>query len=252
MSSHKLHQLKQSRSVLTSQQVQLTLANQVDSPAFKKLEDELRNVESDINLLEKLENMMTADERARLPKQISDAATSAVRSAMPSAISSFVNTQENPEQRKAKLNAQVRNLLMKRNPSQEEVRDLLTTSDATGAALIPQEFAASAMATALKFYGPVGNYVAKFAHNTGAPTKFSLSDDTNAVMFLVSESGDSGVTEQDPAVSSTIPGTSALVASIRYSVQADPRRPCNRAGDHTWNLKPHRYKGRSYHNSSSA
>jgi len=202
MSSHKLHQLKQSRSVLVSQQVSLSVSGQENSAAFKKLEDELRNVESDINLLEKLENMMTADERARLPKQISDAATSAVRTALPSALSSALPQQMSSDEKRHRANAAMRSYLLHgANPSLPEQRDVLTTSG-TGFA-VPQEFN-DVLNQATKYFAPLLNYVQVKKDNTGRPTKAMFVDDTANGLTIVTEGSVTPVEGPDPVFASKI------------------------------------------------
>lgn len=85
-----------------------------------------------------------------------------------------------------------------------EQRDLLTTSDATGGALIPQDFMPELM-NALKFYGPIATKVKqRITDGTGRPLKVSLGNDTANGLVLLGTEGNSTPQETDPAFSSTI------------------------------------------------
>lgn len=99
-----------------------------------------------------------------------------------------------------------------------ERRDL--SESGTGAALLPQEFS-GVFTEAQKFYGPIGAMVKQEYEPNGRLRKLVISDDTASTMTYVAEDGStaSGV-EEDPTLSSTIPGTDALVTRITYSIQA--------------------------------
>ena len=72
-----------------------------------------------------------------------------------------------------------------------EYRDLLTTSDTTGGALIPQMFS-GILVDALKFYGPIADRVSKkVTDNKGVPMKVSYDNDTANGLTLLGTEGSS-------------------------------------------------------------
>jgi HK97 family phage major capsid protein len=85
-----------------------------------------------------------------------------------------------------------------------EHRDLLTTSDSTGGALIPQLFD-GVLREAVKFYGPIASKVTqKVTDNNGAPLKISLANDTSHGLTLLATEGSSSPVETDPSFASAI------------------------------------------------
>ena len=137
----------------------------------------------------------------------------------PAVVPATVAAPESKEQRKAKLSASYRHYLKHgHQPGSPEQRDLLTTSDGSGAALIPQEYD-SVYHSALKFYGPVATLVSQRNDGTGRSQKFTVSDDTSATMTYISEDGSSTGVEADPTLQSHIQGTDSLVTAIKFSLQ---------------------------------
>jgi HK97 family phage major capsid protein len=102
----------------------------------------------------------------------------------------------------------------------EESRSLLTTSDATGGALIPQEFD-GVLTEALKFYGPVATRVCqRVTDGNGRPLKLSLADDTANGMTLLATEGTSSPVETDPTFQSKIVGADTISSGlIKVSIQ---------------------------------
>lgn len=93
---------------------------------------------------------------------------------------------------------------------QFESRDLLTTSDATGGALIPQLFN-DELINAVKFYGPTASLVKnKVTDNNGAPMKVVRADDTEHGLVLLSMEGTSVPPESDPAFQSVLVSTDTI------------------------------------------
>jgi HK97 family phage major capsid protein len=85
-----------------------------------------------------------------------------------------------------------------------EQRSLLTTSDATGGALIPQMFLGS-LISAKKYFGSVpGRVRQKVTNNNGAPMKISYSNDTANGLVLLGTEGTSAPSETDPSFVSAI------------------------------------------------
>ncbi len=101
-----------------------------------------------------------------------------------------------------------------------EQRDLLTTSDATGGALIPQIFG-NELIEAQRFYGPIATKVKqKVTQNNGAPLKVSLADDTEAGIKLLGTEGTSSPAETDPAFQSKVLGIDTVsLGLVKVSVQ---------------------------------
>lgn len=95
-----------------------------------------------------------------------------------------------------------------------EERDLLTTSDTTGGALIPQMFS-GILVDALKFYGPIADRVSKkVTDNKGVPMKISYSNDTGNGLTLLGTEGSSSPAETDPAFSSVILGVDTVTGGL--------------------------------------
>ncbi len=101
-----------------------------------------------------------------------------------------------------------------------ETRDLLTTSDVTGGALIPQEFD-SVLNTALKYYGPIAQECRqRYTDDGGRPLKVSYMNDTNNGLKLLGTEGTSSPTETDPALLSQVVNVDTLSGGlVKVSVQ---------------------------------
>jgi len=95
-----------------------------------------------------------------------------------------------------------------------EFRDLLTTSDTTGGALIPQMFS-GILVDALKFYGPIADRVSKkVTSNKGVPMKVSYDNDTANGLTLLGTEGSSSPAETDPAFQSQISGVDTVTGGL--------------------------------------
>jgi len=100
-----------------------------------------------------------------------------------------------------------------------EQRDLLTTSDTTGGALVSQSFD-EIFTDAAKYFGNVWNLVNRKDSATGEPMKRVVADDTSRTFSLLTESTTSAYgVKQTPTLFSNIDGTDTLVSSIVYSIQ---------------------------------
>lgn len=96
----------------------------------------------------------------------------------------------------------------------EEQRALLTTSDATGGALIPQDFSGLLVDT-LKYYGPIATMVRqKITDNSGVPLKISLDNDTSNGLVLLGTEGTSAPAETDPTFVSRILGVDTVTGGL--------------------------------------
>jgi HK97 family phage major capsid protein len=108
----------------------------------------------------------------------------------------------------------------------QEQRDLVTTSDSTGGALIPQLYNPELFA-ALKYYGPIAQLVkTRVTENNGAPIKVALTNDTgNGLQLIGAEPAPTvgttgGLIETDPAFVSKIVGVDTVTAGlVKISVQ---------------------------------
>jgi HK97 family phage major capsid protein len=95
-----------------------------------------------------------------------------------------------------------------------EYRDLLTTSDVTGGALVPQDFFPE-LTSALKFYGPIATKVKlRETDNNGAPLKVSLMNDTVNGLVLLPTQGTSVVPEKDPTFQSKLLGVDTVTGGL--------------------------------------
>ncbi len=95
-----------------------------------------------------------------------------------------------------------------------EYRDLVTTSDATGGALIPQMFS-GILVDALKFYGPIADRVfKKVTDNKGVPMKVSYDNDTTNGLTLLGTEGSSSPAETDPTFVSKILGVDTVTGGL--------------------------------------
>lgn len=92
----------------------------------------------------------------------------------------------------------------------DERRDLLTTADGTGGALIPQLFN-DELISAMKWYGPVASLVRqRKTDNNGAPVKVSLANDVANGITLLATEGTSAPVETDPAFTSKLLGVDTV------------------------------------------
>lgn len=119
------------------------------------------------------------------------------------------------EEQRSRFNEAIRTYARHGYPGlSSEQRDLLTTSDATGGALIPQEFS-GVLIDALKFYGPISTKVAqKVTDNKGVPMKFSYSNDTVNSLTLMASEGTTSPAETDPQFFSKVIGVDTVTGGL--------------------------------------
>jgi HK97 family phage major capsid protein len=100
-----------------------------------------------------------------------------------------------------------------------EQRDIQTSTDAAGAALLAPTFQAD-IDTAVKYIGPVSSLISVSRQETGVGRKIPTSDDTAAYMQYLPEIGSVAPLEQDPTLFSTLqPGSDMLISTVLYSKQ---------------------------------
>jgi HK97 family phage major capsid protein len=159
-------------------------------------------IENDLVDLRRLESFeQSQNEFARSPRPVPNDGSVAVAST--------------PEQRKAAFNAAFKQYARHgMSHLNAEQRSLLTTSDVTGGALIPQEWG-GALYDALKFYGPIATRVTqKITNNDGRPMKLSFSNDTANGLTLLATEGTSSPTETDPAFVSVLSNVDTVTGGL--------------------------------------
>jgi len=169
--------------------------------ATKMLAD-VEVIEADITALEAIEKRQKS-------------AQSFERSARPGSTNGGAVVDMTPEERKEKYGAALRDYARKNwQGMSQENRDLLTTSDTTGGAFVPQIFS-GILIDALKFYGPIAQKVdQKVTNNSGAPMKVSLDNDTGNGLYLLGTEGSSVPAETDPALQSKILGVDTVTGGL--------------------------------------
>ncbi|MGB6690864.1 MAG: phage major capsid protein [Terracidiphilus sp.] len=143
------------------------------------------------------------------------------RSARPTGANGGLHVEMSADEKRTKLNKAFRSYALHGfNGMEREERDLLTTSDTTGGALIPQIFS-GVLVDALKFYGPTAQLVRqRVTDNTGAPLKISLDNDTANGLTLLATEGSSSPAETDPAFLSKIVGVDTVTGGlVKVSIQ---------------------------------
>jgi HK97 family phage major capsid protein len=196
-----------------------TLASkgQHDTEVYRALEKAANEEDENLAALRKLASLQTEDDRANTPKVVADAVSSAVRSTMPGVLSSFTNTGEQTREHRMQ---ELRESFMRFIKG--EHRDLISTGDTTGEALVPQEF--SVLTQATKLFGPIASLVSVRHENDGHVSKHPVSNDVSNYAVLVGQ-GNSGA-EADPTVFSAIPNTvsdslyTKTIASIQLAHDA--------------------------------
>jgi len=171
-----------------------------DRARFDRMTEEVTRLEADVQRLETFEQR---DHESR----------SFERSPRPGAVNSGVQTSDEQRSRINKAFAQYgkRGSI---HAVDAEYRDLLTTSDATGGALVPQMFS-GILVDALKYYGPIADRVSqKVTDNKGAPLKISYSNDTGNGLTLLGTEGSSSPAETDPTFVSKILGVDTATGGL--------------------------------------
>ena len=169
-----LEALKQSRSVLLSQQTTMVIKKQEDSPQFARLSAEIADLDERIAPLQQIENLRNSS--AMKPETVSASSPLSVR--RQEAFRNYLKTGD------------------------IQTRDLATTTDAGGAAVVPVEYTFGAFAR--KYYAPLTDYVNYVESDNGRAHKVSFLDATTTPgLTLISEdSTSSPFVEEDPVMSS--------------------------------------------------
>jgi HK97 family phage major capsid protein len=173
-------------SLLMEQQKIATLGFTPESRTkFDKMQADVEALEADLQRVEAIEQRITASAHFE-------------RSPRPD-VGDGQNITHSAEERRVKVREAVRSYARYGFAGlNTEQRDLLTSSDTTGGALIPQEFA-GVLVEAMKFFGPTAAKVKqKVTRNNGAPMKISLGNDTGNGLALLGTEGTSSPAETDP------------------------------------------------------
>lgn len=199
----KIHELHQQKSRLLSEASEMTtrgIVTQQQKTAFNRITSQLDDVQFDIDAIERIERTLPKTSPAPAPTPVATPA---------------MNDRTSKRHKKHLINRAWRQYLA---TGRTEQRDLLTISDADGAALIPQEYEKN-WVDALKWYGPIATLVSNSDQDSGRPLKRAVSNDTSSSMTLLSESGSTSALEEDPTLFSQIQGVDTLTTVIKYSFQ---------------------------------
>jgi HK97 family phage major capsid protein len=193
--SQKIKNLEEKRNKLMVDAHALLHADEVTvegRASAKAMFAEVDTIENDLADLRRLESFEKSQaEFARSPR--------------PGVNGGSVEAPKTAEQRKKAFNATFKQYARYGMGSlNAEQRALLTTSDATGGALIPQEFE-GVLHDALKFYGPIATKVSqKITNNDGRPMKVSYANDTANGLTLLATEGTSSPAATDPTFVSAL------------------------------------------------
>ena len=201
--SSRLSNLRSKESRLVSESAALIAAG------LRSAQDRARNEQILADLSEAREDIGMLEQTARaLPSTAPVAAPTVI----------FNSIGGNTEGRRAKLDAAYRQYLATGKMS-TEFRDLATTTDAAGGAVIAQDYDAQ-WVEAAKQYGPLANLVSVTRIKNGVPIKIAISNDTATAMSYIPETNSSTSVETDPVLFSTVAGgADTLASSVAFSKQ---------------------------------
>lgn len=203
-----LHELKEKRNrlLVDMQAIALKGFNTESRSSFDRMNTEVEEIEKDISRAETL---------VRLEARHTEGAQFE-RSPRPGiSVSGSRFDLTDPEQRKKAISKAFQQYAVRGLDRMDaEYRDLLTTSDTTGGALIPQLFMGS-LISAKKYFGSVpGRVRQKVTSNNGAPMKISYANDTANGLVLLGTEGSTSPTETDPAFQSHILGVDTVSGGL--------------------------------------
>ena len=196
---------KRSKHLVDMQAIAVKGFNTESRTAFDAMNTEVTAIEADIARSERVA-AIEADNRSftRSPRPLAGAGTNDGFDSLP------------VEERKKKYSRTFQQYAVRGSVHavDAEYRTLLTTSDSTGGALVPQIFS-GILADALKFYGPIATKVRqKVTENNGAPMKVSLDNDTANGLTLLATEGTSSPAETDPTFQSKLLGVDTVTGGL--------------------------------------
>jgi HK97 family phage major capsid protein len=200
----KISELTSKRNKLIADCQVLVNAGKAASPEYRAMIAELDETTEHVQLLERAERHISSMSPAPV--------------ATPPAASAVI-VQRDSKERRSKLNAAWRSYFRGESQNTAEFRDILTITSSDGAPLIPQEYNGF-VATALKYYAPMTQFVRTRFSSNGRAVKVSKVDDTGNGLNLIVEGSSTPVPEADPTFSSVVVSTDLFTAGqIRYSNQ---------------------------------
>ncbi len=173
--------------------VQAGLKTPEQNEEYRKLLAKVDDADEMISMLKRLENF--------LPSPVAAPVVPATR------------TRETKKQRRAKLNSAFRAYLLG-----QEHRDIISSGDSVGGAVVPQEFSGF-LSEALKTYAPLFDYANVRQTTNGRGVKICRVDDTAHGLTLLTE-GSVVLPENDPTFSSSVISSDLFSSGIiRFSNQ---------------------------------
>ena len=190
--------------------------NSLIADATMLVQSGLRSVEQKAEYAKVLAAVDNADEMISMLKRVEHVLPNLPT---PAPVVPATRTRESKKQRRAKLNSAFRAYLQGQYDERiKEQRDLLTSSDSVGAAVVPQEFSGF-LSEALKMYAPLFNYANVRQTTNARGVKICRVDDTAHGLILLTE-GSVSLTETDPTFSSSVVNSDLFSSGIiRFSNQ---------------------------------
>ena len=202
---HRLETLKSERSKALNVKASLVLAGKEATQEARDLEANLATINGDIALIEKLTSMpgyaALQEQQEAQERSVQNVATAQqVTAQVVEGVANIITSDKSAEQR-AKQHIAFLNYL---KTGSLQTRDLATTSDAGGAAVIPQGYTFGAFAR--KYYAPLLDVLNEVRTESGQPYKISFLDATTTPgLVLIQEAATSNpFTEEDPLMSSSV------------------------------------------------
>jgi len=197
---NKIFKLKESRRfVLTSQSNVLTnnrLTDEERNTQLAKLQKEEESINEELGLLEKLAIRMQDSVAQQQIAEARTATAEVVRNEVRSSLAPFIASSDNRVEARARRNAAFHALLS--GTPANEVRDLVTSADVQGQAVIPQEYN-DTLTIAQKNFAPILDFANVVrGGKVGAGTRFATVNDTTAGLVDITE-GSVTLTETDPS-----------------------------------------------------
>ena len=178
------------------------------SPEYKTALSELDATIEHINLLTQANEMAEA-------AGLNRSAVPVVQPVQTAPVVTNIPTAQLRAQTRERMNKQLRDMFLGRP---YDTRDLVTSSDAAGAALIPQSVFGT-LGENLKEFAPILDVVTVEENPTGRPMKFMSFDPTSTFLTVQSESVTPA--EQDFSTAEDVVNHDLLIGKIQYSVQLE-------------------------------
>jgi HK97 family phage major capsid protein len=190
--------------------------NSLIADATMLVQSGLRSAEQKAEYAKVLAAIDDADEMISMLKRLEAFLPSPVATPVAPA----TRTRETKKQRRAKVNSAWRSYLQGQYDERiKEQRDLLTSSDGQGAAVVPQEFSGFLSET-MKLYAPLFNYANVRPTTDARGIKICRVDDSTHGITLLTEGSATPLPEVDPTFSSSVVNVDLFTSGItRFSNQ---------------------------------